>query len=225
MTEIQKRLFELQDVKYRDFHASLMPGFDKGKVIGVRIPKLRRLAKELFQEGEWQDYIRALPHKYYEENNLHAFIIEQISDFNECVAEIERFLPHVDNWATCDSLRPKALKKNLPSLLERIYVWLRSDKPYTVRFGIEMLMCCFLDEEFKVEYADLVSNVRFNDYYVDMMIAWYFATALAKQYELILPYIEKKVLPPKIHNKTIQKALESFRITKEQKAYLKTKKL
>ena len=222
MSKIQKKLFELQDVEYRDFHSSLIPNVPKENIIGVRIPKLRALAKELFREGDWQDFLITVPHKYYEENNLHAFIIEQISDFNECLYQTEKFLPYVDNWVTCDSLRPKALKKDPQKLLDKIHLWLSSDKPYTVRFGIEMLMCYFLDEEFKPDYAELVSRVRLDDYYVDMMIAWYFATALAKQYEVILPHIEKAVLPPKIHNKAIQKAIESFRITNEQKVYLKT---
>lgn len=224
MTEIQKKLFKMQDLGYRDFHSKLMPTIDKETIIGVRVPILRRLAKELFKNGEYMYFLNDLPHKYYEENNLHSLLIMQIKSYDECLAETERFLPYVDNWATCDTLRPKVFKKHLSQLLPEINLWINSGEVYTVRFGIEMLMCHYLDDKFKTEYADLVASVKSEEYYVNMMVAWYFATALAKQYNSILPYIEKDILPIWVHNKTIQKAVESYRITKEQKAYLKTLK-
>ena len=224
MTEIQKKLFKMQDLGYRDFHSKLMPTIDKETIIGVRVPILRRLAKELFKNGEYMYFLNDLPHKYYEENNLHSLLIMQIKSYDECLAETERFLPYVDNWATCDTLRPKVFKTHLSQLLPEINLWINSGEVYTVRFGIEMLMCHYLDDKFKTEYADLVASVKSEEYYVNMMVAWYFATALAKQYNSILPYIEKDILPIWVHNKTIQKAVESYRITKEQKAYLKTLK-
>ena len=224
MTEIQKKLFKMQDLGYRDFHSKLMPTIDKETIIGVREPILRRLAKELFKNGEYMYFLNDLPHKYYEENNLHSLLIMQIKSYDECLAETEGFLPYVDNWATCDTLRPKVFKKHLSQLLPEINLWINSGEVYTVRFGIEMLMCHYLDDKFKTEYADLVASVKSEEYYVNMMVAWYFATALAKQYNSILPYIEKDILPIWVHNKTIQKAVESYRITKEQKAYLKTLK-
>ena len=224
MTEIQKKLFKMQDLGYRDFHSKLMPTIDKETIIGVRVPILRRLAKELFKNGEYMYFLNDLPHKYYEENNLHSLLIMQIKSYDECLAETERFLPYVDNWATCDTLRPKVFKKHLSQLLPEINLWINSGEVYTVRFGIEMLMCHYLDDKFKTEYADLVASVKSEEYYVNMMVAWYFATALAKQYNSILPYIEKDILPIWVHNKTIHKAVESYRITKEQKAYLKTLK-
>ena len=222
--QIQKRLFELQDISYRDFHSKLMPTIEKEKVIGVRVPVLRDFARELFKSGNYKGFMRDLPHKYYEENNIHAFLIEQILDFDECIKETEKFLPYIDNWATCDMLRPKVFKKHLPEVLEKVGLWLQSEKCYTVRFGIEMLMCYFLDDEFREEYPTKVSQISSDEYYINMMIAWYFATALSKKYDKILPYIKNKKLPRWVHNKVIQKAIESRRISKEQKDYLKTLK-
>ncbi len=221
MTNIQKELFSLQDLKYRDFQSKLMPNIDKNFVIGVRTGEIKNKAKELFESGEYKDFIKSLPHKYYEENNLHAFIIMKIKDYEECVTEVERFLPYIDNWATCDGLRPPVFKKHLPKLLGKIKVWLKSENTYTIRFAIEMLMIHFLDKEFKAEFADLVAGLKKEDYYVNMMIAWYFATALFKKYDNVIGYIENNTLPVWIHNKTIQKAVESCRITEEQKEYLK----
>lgn len=225
MTEIQLRLFELQDLKYRDFHAALMPTVDKETVIGVRMPQLRALAKELKGTELAAEFVNILPHKYYEENNLHGMFVSEIKDFNACLAEMEKFLPYMDNWATCDLTSPKCFKKHKAELLEAIKRWLASDKPYTVRFGINMLMSHYLDEDFKPEYLDLVSAVRSEEYYVRMVQAWYFATALAKQYDAALPYIENQRLEKWTHNKTIQKARESFRVLDEHKAYLKTLKV
>ena len=225
MTEIQQRLFALQDAGYRDFHAALMPTVDKTLVIGVRMPALRALAKELKGTELAADFMAALPHKYYEENNLHAALIGHIRDFDACMAAVERFLPYVDNWATCDMMNPRALAKDKAALLERIRLWLQSGHTYTVRFGMEMLMNHFLEEDFREEYPALVASVRSEEYYVRMMQAWYFATALAKQYEAAVTYLEQRRLGAWVHNKTIQKARESFRVSQEQKEYLKSLKV
>ena len=225
MTEIQQRLFALQDAGYRDFHAALMPTVDKTLVIGVRMPALRALAKELKGTELAADFMAALPHKYYEENNLHAALIGHIRDFDACMAAVERFLPYVDNWATCDMMNPRALAKDKAALLERIRLWLQSGHTYTVRFGMEMLMNHFLEEDFREEYPALVASVQSEEYYVRMMQAWYFATALAKQYEAAVTYLEQRRLGAWVHNKTIQKARESFRVSQEQKEYLKSLKV
>ncbi len=226
MTEAEKyvraRLFEMQDLKYRSFHSRLMPTVEPARVIGVRTPQLKKFAKMFSKTDMAEEFLCSLPHEYYEENNLHAFLIALIKDYDVCVGVLNKFLPYVDNWATCDMLRPAAFKKNLPSLLDEIDLWLKSDEPYTVRFAIEMLMVHFLDESFKEEYLYKVAAVKSDEYYVKMMVAWYFATALAKQYEATLPIIENKTLEPWTHNKTIQKAVESYRINNEQKEYLKT---
>lgn len=225
MTEIVKKLFELSDSSYRDFHSRLMPTIPKDTIIGVRTPKLRSFAKELYKKSEYDSFLKNLPHNYYEENNLHAFIVEQISDFDLCLEELGKFLPYIDNWATCDMLRPAAFKKNPEKLLKKIWEWLSDEHPFTVRFGIEMLMVHFLDEMFEEKYLEIVSGIRSDEYYVNMMIAWYFATALSKQYSPAVAYIENKKLSKWVHNKTIQKAVESYRITNEKKAYLKTLKI
>lgn len=225
MTEIQQRLFALQDAGYRDFHAALMPTVDKTLVIGVRMPALRALAKELKGTELAADFMAALPHKYYEENNLHAALIGHIRDFQPCLTALERFLPYVDNWATCDMMNPRALAKDKAALLERIRLWLQSGHTYTVRFGMEMLMNHFLEEDFREEYPALVASVQSEEYYVRMMQAWYFATALAKQYEAAVTYLEQRRLGAWVHNKTIQKARESFRVSQEQKEYLKSLKV
>lgn len=223
--EIEKRLFEMQDTEYRDFQSKLMPTVEKGRIIGVRTPSLRKLAKELAKQPVSDAFLNGLPHKYYEEDNLHAFLLEQIKDFDRAVCEIDRFLPYVDNWATCDMMSPKVLLRYPDRLIEKIDVWLSSGDTYAVRFGIKMLMSGFLDDRFLPEYADRVAAVRSDEYYVKMMAAWYFATALAKQYEAVLPYITEHRLDTWTHNKAIQKALESNRITPEQKAYLRTMKI
>ena len=222
---IINELYKLRDEKYRIFHSKLMPNIDFDKIIGVRIPDVRSLANQLKNNEDIDKFLASLPHKYYEENNLHSFIIEQISDYEECVRKINEFLPYIDNWATCDSLRPRIFKKNTEKLLSEIKKWINSKHCYTIRFGIEMLMIYYLDKYFSVEYLELVSNIKSDDYYVKMMIAWYFATALSKQYNETIKYIENKKLDSWIHNKTIQKSIESYRISDERKAYLKTLKI
>ena len=219
--EIRARLFALQDVKYRDFQAKLIPGITGETVIGVRTPELRKLAKEVGENG---DFLAELPHRYYDENQLHAFIVSGIRDRRECLRRAEEFLPYVDNWATCDQMSLKCFKKDPAELLPEIRRWLDSGRTYTVRFGIGCLLEFFLDEHFRPEYPEMVCAVRSEEYYVRMMAAWYFATALAKQYEAVIPYIENRRLEPWTHRKTIQKAIESFRITPEQKEYLRTLK-
>lgn len=218
---IQEKLFSLQDLKYRDFHAKLVPGIDKDRIIGVRVPDLRKLAKEIPLE-EAKAFMGELPHKYIEENNLHGFIISSMKDFEAVIRELEAFLPYVDNWATCDLISPKIFKKNLDELLPYIDKWLKSQETYTIRFGIEMLMSFYLDADFKPEYLEKVAKIRSEEYYVRMMVAWYFATALAKQYDASIGYIEQHRLEDWTHRKTIQKAVESRRLTPEQKNYLKT---
>lgn len=222
---IVQQLYELQDLKYRDFHAKLIPNIEKEKIIGIRTPELRRFATELIKNGEAQEFINTLPHFYFDENNLHAFIISKIKDYNEAVKETEKFLPFVDNWATCDQLLPKVFAKNTDRLILKIQEWIKSDKTYTVRFAIGMLLKYFLGSEFDEKYLKLVSEVKSEEYYINMMIAWFFAEALAKQYDSALPYIEKNALGKKTNNKAIQKAVESFRISDEKKAYLKTLKI
>lgn len=225
-TEIEKmvrdRLFTLQDTGYREFHSKLIPNVDKEAVIGVRTPALRKFAKEVAKTPMAAEFMKILPHRYYEENNLHGFLIEEIREYERCIRSLDVFLPYVDNWATCDLMAPKILKKHLPELLEQIRVWIGSAHTYTVRFGIGMLMRFYLEEAFVLEYADMVAAIRSEEYYVNMMAAWYFGTALAKQYEAVLPYIEEGRLPVWIHNKTIQKAVESSRIPKAHKEYLRS---
>ena len=225
MTGIQEKLFALQDTKYREFQSKLMPTVDRATVIGVRTPQLRKLAKEIAKTEEKQLLLQGLPHAYFEENQLHAFVIALEKDFERCLAEVERFLPYIDNWATCDQLSPKVFAKHREELLSRIDVWLESDHVYTIRFGIGMLMQHFLNEDFDVKYAERVAGIRSDEYYVNMMTAWYFATALAKQYDAVLPFIENRKMDVWTHNKAIQKAVESYRITPEQKTYLRSLKI
>ena len=224
MGKIQNMLLSLKDEEYKNFHKKLMPTVDEGKIIGVRIPILRKLAKKLSGTYEAERFLSELPHKYYEENNLHAFLLEGIKDFDECICETERFLPYIDNWATCDSFRPSAFKNNKEKLILKIKEWIKSDKTYTVRFAIMCLMTYFLGEDYKKEYSDMVAESSNGEYYVDMAAAWYFATALAKNRDEVTGYIENGKLSDFVHNKSIQKACESLRITKEQKKYLKTYK-
>lgn len=220
--DIQQELFALQDLSYRDFHAKLMPTVEKARVIGVRTPKLRAFAKEFGKTEEAKEFLKVLPHQYYEENNLHGLLIEQIKDYPTLIGELNRFLPCIDNWATCDLLTVRVVKKHLDTFTEEVERWLASDHTYTIRFGIGMLMRYYLEEHFSLEYPEKVVKIRSEEYYVNMMRAWYFATALAKQYEAIFPFLEEKRLDAWTHNKTIQKAIESYRITQEQKVYLRT---
>jgi 3-methyladenine DNA glycosylase AlkD len=223
--DVQKKLFGLQDLKYKEFQCKLMPTINSETVIGVRTPDLRKFAREFSKTPEALEFLKILPHKYYEENNLHGFLIETIRDYDTCIAAVEAFLPYIDNWATCDMISPKVFKKHLPELYEKIKIWLKSGRIYTVRFGIGMLMGFYLDENFKPQMLELVACVRSEEYYINMMIAWYFATALAKQYSAALPYIQERRLEKWAHNKAIQKAIESYRIGDDAKAYLRTLKV
>ena len=221
---IEKELFKLQDKKYKEFQIKLIPTTSPENIIGVRTPDLRNLAKDLIKENNYKEFLNELPHKYFDEKQLHAFIISGLKDYNECINYINEFLPYVDNWATCDQMSPKIFRKHHDKLFKDIKVWLKSKKTYTIRFGIGMLMEHYLDEDFKEEYLELVSKIRSEEYYVNMMIAWYFATALAKQHDKTINYIENNKLDKWVHNKTIQKAIESYRITNEQKEYLRSLK-
>lgn len=223
--EIQSVLFEWKDEAYAAFQRKLIPTVQGEHIIGVRTPELRKYAKELSKRADIDLFLDQLPHKYFEENQLHAFLISGSKDMDGCLARMEQFLPFVDNWATCDQMSPKIFKKNKEKLMGRVNTWLESGHTYTVRFAVGMLMQHFLDEDFDIAYAEQVAQVRSEEYYVRMMVAWYFATALAKQYEQILPYIEGRRLETWTHNKAIQKAVESYRILPEQKAYLKSLKI
>ena len=222
---IRETLFSLREEKYAAFQAKLIPNVAPERVIGVRTPALRKLAKTLRGSGQAEEFLKALPHEFFEENNLHAFLLCEMKDFDACVQAVEDFLPYVDNWATCDQMSPGVFRKNKQALLPYIRCWIASERCYTRRFGTGMLMSHFLDEDFREEYLRLVSDKRSEEYYVNMMIAWYFATALAKQYEAALPYLENRRLAPWVHNKAIQKAVESFRVSDGHKTYLKTLKI
>lgn len=223
MEKIVKELFEMQDEKYRDFQSALIPGSDLEKVIGIRTPLLRKYAKNLPLEDA-KAFLLELPHEYFDEKQLHAFIVSEIKDIDACIKEVNTFLPYVDNWATCDQMSPVIFKKHKDKLLVEVRKWIASSETYTVRFGIKMLMQHFLDEDFNLEYPEMVAKIQSEEYYVKMMIAWYFATALAKQYDSVIPFIEEGRLEKWTHNKAIQKSIESYRITTEQKKYLRTLK-
>ena len=263
--ELVKKLFENQDLKYKDFHLPLVPGISSDSLIGVRVPVLRKLAKEFFvtaktSGGSVARFMDTLPHRYFEENHIHSMLLEHIKDFDECLARTEQFLPYIDNWAICDGKKPRALLKDVPQFLKRIQEWVKSDHPYVVRFGINMLMDLFLDDRYDpkfLKWVVAVDTAKFKsvpgassgqaavmapnprvaaatpagvtlanpEYYVQMEVAWYFATALAKQWDDAVPYIEKRKLDPWTHNKAIQKSIESFRVTDEHKAYLRTLKV
>ena len=223
--EITAKLFALRDEKYGEFQAKLIPTVDAKSIIGVRTPELRKYAKELAGDARVSEFLSDLPHQYFDENQLHAFVLSGMKDYERCMAELCHFLPFVDNWATCDQMSPKVFKKHRPELLEYIKKWLESDHTYTVRFAIGMLMEHFLDEDFDPVYPEMAARIRSEEYYINMMTAWYFATALAKQYEAVLPYLTERRLDKWTHNKTIQKAVESYRITDEQKAFLRKQKI
>ena len=222
--DIRKELKKLQDKGYRDMQVTIIPTVEADSIIGVRTPALRQLAKELSKREDVSKFLEDVPHKFFEENQLHAFILSGMKDAESCIRLVDEFLPYVDNWATCDQMSPKVFKKHKQLLLEYVDKWISSDHTYVKRFAIGMLMEHFLDEDFKTSYLTKVSKIRSEEYYVNMMIAWYFATALAKQYDATLPFIEKQKLDKWTHNKSIQKAVESYRITPEQKEYLKTLK-
>lgn len=219
--EIREYLFTLQDREYRDFQSKLFPTVEKDSVIGVRTPELRKYAKQWVKKSSVREFLDDLPHQYFDENQLHGFIISEIKDYETCLRELQQFLPYVDNWATCDQMSPKIFKKHRPELLAEIERWIASDQTYTVRFGIGMLLQHFLEDDFDPRFLEMVSQIQSDEYYIKMMVAWYFATALAKQWGETVPYIEEQRLVVWTHNKTIQKAVESYRITKEQKAYLR----
>ena len=221
MNSLQRKLFKLQDLKYRNFHSKLMPGIDKETIIGIRTPVLRKFAKEFAKTEAAESFLKELPHQYYEENNLHMLLISDIKDYERCLAEVKRFLPYINNWATCDIPRPKCFAKNKAELLPVIKEWIASGDTYTIRYGIGTLMSFYLDEDFRSEYLEIPAQVQSEEYYVNMMIAWFFATALAKQWDAAFPYIQEDRLSVWVHNKTIQKARESYRITDEQKQILK----
>lgn len=216
-----QELLSLSDDKYADFQAKLTPNIPREDFIGVRVPEARKLAKRLFKETEWKEFTDKLPHRYYDENMLHGLIISEIKDYETCIEEVDKFLPYVDNWAVCDIMSPKIFKKNKDKLMEKIIEWSASKEVYICRFGIEMLMTYFLDEDFKPEYLEIPAKVKSDEYYINMMLAWFFATALAKQWDDTVNILLNNRLDAWTHNKTIQKARESFRITDEQKDYLK----
>jgi len=220
--EVQKRLLSLADNKYAEFQAKLIPTVAPVKIIGVRVPVLRRFCKEFEKDPICCEFLNTLPHEYYDENLLHSILLGRLKDYNKCIAAVETFLPYIDNWAVCDILSPKVFSKYKSELLQKIKEWVVSEKTYICRFGINMLMTHYLDKDFKEGYLEIPASVKSEEYYVRMMAAWYYATALAKQWDAIIPYIEGHRLPEWTHNKTIQKACESNRITNEQKAYLKT---
>ena len=219
---VYEMLLAVKDEKYKEFQAKLVPNISSDTVIGVRTPAMRQVAKEVFKSPEKEAFLNELPHKYYEENLVHFFVIEQIKDFDECVREVEKFLPYVDCWPVSDQATPKSFKKNHEKLLPYIKKWIASDHVYTARFGMRMLMNEYLGADFKEEYLELVASKKGEDYYLKMMVAWYFATALAKQYNAAVKYIEERKLDEWVHRKAIQKAVESFRVTDEHKEYLKT---
>jgi len=225
MDTIQEKLFSLQDLKYKEFHSKLMPTVREYKIIGVRVPQLRKLAKEINKSDLKAEFLKALPHKYYDEDNLHAFLIEQIKDFDECISALDDFLLHIDNWATCDMMTPKVLEKEPDKLYLKIQEWINSSHTYTIRFGVVSLMKFFMNDRLDKKHLNLLLSIKSDEYYVNMAISWYIATALASRWETVIPYIEKKKFDKWVHNKSIQKAIEGYRITKEQKEYLKTLKI
>lgn len=226
-TLIQTRLFSFEDKKYKDFNKKLIPNIDENTMIGIRTPVLRKFAKEFFNAEPEQvsEFMKDVPHKYFEENNLHGFFIENIKDFDEAINETEKFLPYIDNWETCDIFSPKIFKKHHDKMYKKILVWIKSKHTYTVRYAIGLLLSNYLDEHFRLEMLELVAKVKSDEYYVKMMIAWYFSFALIKQYDKTLPYIEGKKLDTFTHNKAIQKTIESSRIPKEVKEHLRTMKV
>lgn len=221
---IREQLFSLRDEKYAQFQSKLTPTVSPDKFIGVRVPEARKLAKSLMKELAAADFLNALPHTYYDEDMLHGLLISEMRDYEACVKAVDEFLPFVDNWAVCDIMSPKVFRRHKPELLEKIRVWSLSPHTYTCRFGMEMLMTHFLDDDFQPAFLEIPASVQSEEYYVNMMIAWFFATALAKQWEAAVPYLERNCLSVWVHNKTIQKSCESYRITAEQKEYLKTLK-
>lgn len=225
IAEIREQLLELQEIEYQEFQKKLIPGEAQETILGVRTPVLRKMAKKLAKREDVHIFLQDLPHLYFEENQLHAFVVGEEKECNHCLEQVEIFLPYINNWATCDQFSPKVFRKDPERLLPEIKRWIASEHVYTIRFGIGMLMQHFLEDYFQEYYLDWVAQIRSEEYYVRMMAAWYFATALAKQYEAALLVIEQKRLDVWTHNKAIQKAVESYRITPEQKMYLRTLKV
>ena len=221
MNRILKELYKYQDLKYADFSANLTPNLSRNDYIGVRVPNVRKIAKLFYKNNDYLDFIQTLPHDYFEENMAHGLIISEFDDYEKTIDALNIFLPYVNNWAVCDCIKPKAFKKNKNRLIVDIKRWLKSKDTYVLRFAVSMLMTYFLDDDFNEEYLNIVSKVKSDEYYVNMMIAWYYATALAKQYDATIPYIVENKLDKWINNKTIQKAIESYRINDESKIYLK----
>ena len=222
--EIKAELLRHADAAYRDFQGRLIPSIPRDTILGVRTPILRKMAKIYSRREDIGEFLADLPHPTFDENQLHAFIISEERDFDVCLSEVDAFLPYVDNWATCDQLSPRAFGRRSGDLLPTINRWLGSGRTYTVRFGIGMLMRYYLDVRFEAIYLAQVAAIRSDEYYINMMIAWYFATALAKQYEDTIPYLEEHRLSPFVHAKSIQKAIESYRISEEKKGYLRSLK-
>lgn len=226
MEKVRERLFELQDLKYREFSAKLLPGTPPDRVIGVRTPALRNCAKELIRTGEWKEFISELPHDYHEENALHGYILGTVKEsYEQVICYLEEFLPYVENWAVCDTICPKIFRKHPAEVYEKIKEWIKSEHEYTVRFGVVSMLQFFLDEEFRPEMLQMVADIHRKEYYINMAIAWYFSFALIKQYEAAIPLLESRTLDHWIQNKSIQKAVESYRISDERKAYLRTLKV
>ena len=220
MTDLQKELFNLKDEKYKEFHSKLIPNIDREKIIGIRMPVLKKFVNDNSQRILNSGFLNALPHEYYEENNIHIMLINKIKDFGDCINALNSFLPFMDNWATCDIKRPSCFNKNKEALEAEIDLWLKSSHTYTVRYAIGTLMSIYLKEDFKKSQAEKIAAIKSGEYYINMMIAWYFATALAIRWDDIIGFLENRRLPVWVHNKTIQKSVESYRITNEQKAYL-----
>ena len=219
---VYEKLLTVKDYEYREFQVKLVPNISPDSILGVRTPDMRKIAKEVSQSDERDSFLKELPHKYYEENLVHFFIISTIKDFDECIAAVETFLPYIDCWPVSDQSSPKVFKKNHNKLLPYIRKWIASDHVYTARFGIRMLMNEYLGDDFKEEYLELAASNKGEDYYLKMMVAWYFATALAKRYDESVKYIEERKLDEWVHKKAIQKAVESYRVSDEHKQYLKS---
>ena len=219
---VEQTLKQMADPKYKEFHQRLMPTVDTDKVLGVRVPDLRKFAKEINKTDSKDAFMKVLPHRYYEEDNLHAFLIEMIKDYDAVIAELNKFLPFVDNWATCDMMSPKIFKKHKRELLDEIDAWINSGETYTIRYGIKCLMQYYLDEDFDASFLKKVADIKSDEYYVNMMRAWYFATALSKQYDVTVKFLENRILDKWTHNKTISKACESYCVTPENKEYIKS---
>ena len=220
-SEILKSLYALQDTVYRDFNSKLIPNVSLDNFIGVRTPVLRKMAKDMLKSGVYKDFILSLPHQYFEENQLHAFILSNLKDYDITVKEVDKFLPYVDNWATCDQMSPCAFRKNQDALLKYVVKWIKSKNAFAVRFGVLCLMRYFLDDNFDARYINMVANIKSKEYYVNMMRSWYFATAVAKQFDTVLPYFQKGKIDEWTRLRAIQKAIESYRVSDEHKEQLR----